>query len=309
MTKPELVAIDWGSTSFRMWLIGPDGEILAERRSAEGMIHCNRTGFADVLLSHLQALNVAPDVPVIACGMVGARQGWVEAPYLDTGVPLDQLTQHVARADFSRNPVTILPGVAQRGIGAPDVIRGEETQAMGLVDQGEAVVVMPGTHSKWVELKDRAIHRFSTYMTGELFAIISAHSTVAPSLEADHVISESDPGFVQGLEMALDDPSNALETLFSLRAGVLLQELAPDAAKGKLSGLLIGAELAMARRRYHDVDVHLVASGKAAALYGAALEMAGMAYRRQDAETLSRQGLIYAAKNLELLNDKSYAPA
>src|SRR4249920_2331486 len=143
MTSPAYIAVDWGTSSFRLWLIGEDDSILGERRSGEGMTSAAQTGFAQVLQSHLDALAAPENLPVIVCGMAGARQGWVEAGYIDTPAHLATVLERAVSVPGATRDIRILPGIAQRNPDAPDVMRGEETQllgALGLDATGDAVV-------------------------------------------------------------------------------------------------------------------------------------------------------------------------
>ena len=178
------VAVDWGTSSFRGWLVSADGEALAESRGSEGMLHCIGTGFAPVLRDHLAQLGAHEDMPVLICGMAGARQGWAEAPYLKTPTRLDVLHEGSIRVD-APGDVRILPGVAQAHADRPDVMRGEETQLLGVTEPGfTGLVCIPGTHSKWVSIEAGRIVEFTTYMTGELFSVISQHSILAQAVES-----------------------------------------------------------------------------------------------------------------------------
>jgi 2-dehydro-3-deoxygalactonokinase len=176
MSEAAYVAVDWGTSSFRLWLVDRTGNLLGERRSHEGMMTAGKLGFATVLQSHLDAVGAAPGLPVVVCGMAGARQGWVEAGYVDTPARLASILQHAVPVPGQNRDIRILPGIAQRDPKAPDVMRGEETQllgALGVDAADDAVVCMPGTHSKWVRAKDGTVERFATFMTGELFDVVS----------------------------------------------------------------------------------------------------------------------------------------
>ena len=131
MTEPAYVAVDWGTSSFRLWLIDRAGEVLAERRSDEGMLAAAKAGFAAVLQSHLAAVEAPAHLPVLVCGMAGAKTGWVEAGYVDTPAPLSAVLKQAARVPGEARDIRILPGIAQRDTKAPDVMRGEETQLLG----------------------------------------------------------------------------------------------------------------------------------------------------------------------------------
>ena len=160
------------------------GDVLAESRGSEGMLHCAGTGFAPVLRDHLARLGAPEKLPVLICGMAGARQGWVEAPYLKTPTRLDALHEGAVRVDAGTD-IRILPGIAQARADRPDVMRGEETQLLGMIDPAfTGLVCIPGTHSKWVKIEAGAIVEFATYMTGELFSVISQHSILSHAVEA-----------------------------------------------------------------------------------------------------------------------------
>ncbi|WP_418025280.1 2-dehydro-3-deoxygalactonokinase (plasmid) [Paracoccus sp. TD-10] len=274
-----------------------DGQVLDQRRSDQGMIRCkDAADFQATLDQHLQSMGCGHDVPVIACGMVGARQGWIEAPYMDTGEPLDRLALHAVRAPHPVRLVLILPGVAQRDPLAPDVMRGEETLILGMLDGTPALIGQPGTHCKWIEVDGQAILRFSTHMTGELFALLSRHSTLAGLLQADAAINPDGPAFTAAVDRALADRA-ILPRLFALRAGGLLGMADPAGATAALSGLLIGAEIASLPNEGRKV--RLLAAGPAAALYRSALTRARIDFDVEDAETLTRRGLLRAARHCD----------
>src|ERR1044071_1708813 len=143
MKQAAYVAVDWGTSSFRLWLVDRAGNVLGERRSSEGMMAASKLGFAALLQSHLEAVGAAPGLPVVVCGMAGARQGWVEAGYVDTPARLTSILQHAVPVPGQGRDIRILTGIAQRDPRAPDVMRGEETQllgALGVDAAGEAVV-------------------------------------------------------------------------------------------------------------------------------------------------------------------------
>src|SRR6266481_4087229 len=247
------VAVDWGTSSFRGWLMSADGEALAESRGGEGMLHCTGgagAGFAPVLRDHLARLGAAEGAPVLICGMAGARQGWVEAPYLRTPTRLDDLHEGAIRID-TPGDIRILPGIAQARPDRPDVMRGEETQLLGVTEPDfTGLVCIPGTHSKWVSIEAGRVVEFSTYMTGELFSVIAQHSILAHAIETAGLLAADSQPFREGLSMALAEPTALTASLFRLRAAQLLgfEQRADGAAR--LSGLLIGTELADAVRRH-----------------------------------------------------------
>ncbi len=205
--QAEWVAVDWGTTNLRAWGIGSGGEVVFARTSDQGMSRLKPDAYGAVLAG-LLADHFAPTGPridTLICGMAGARQGWMEAPYLDAPADLAELS---ARSVSPATPdarwsARILPGVCQRLAGAEDVMRGEETQLLGLGTLWpgfNGVVCMPGTHSKWVQLAGRRVQRFATAMTGELFEVLRTHSVLRHSLAGPLHGPHRDAGFEEGLD-------------------------------------------------------------------------------------------------------------
>ncbi|MFJ1466085.1 2-dehydro-3-deoxygalactonokinase [Massilia orientalis] len=240
----RLLGIDWGSSNRRAYLVDAAGTCLATRADDQGMLAV-RPDFAGSFAALVAAMGVDPAIPAVASGMVGSAQGWREVPYLDIGVPLDALPDHVVRVDDPRagRPCFIVPGYVQRGEHV-DVMRGEETQLLGAVALGrrDGWFVLPGTHSKWVHLADGVIRRIATFMTGELFAMVSAHGTLAPLMAGAH---DDDSAFVTGLDAARRGAplSNAL---FGVRARVVSGAMPAAQARSFVSGLLVGTEFVAA---------------------------------------------------------------
>lgn len=293
------VAVDWGTSSFRGWLMSADGTVVNESRGPEGMLHCAGTGFAAVLREHLARLGAPQDSPVLICGMAGARQGWVEAPYLRTPRRLDALHEGAIRVE-TLGDVRILPGIAQVRADQPDVMRGEETQLLGVTEpEFTGLVCIPGTHSKWIRIEAGHVVEFSTCMTGELFAVLSQHSILAHAVDKADAFAEDGSAFQDGLATAKAAPAALTSAFFRLRAAQLLGfEQRTDGA-ARLSGLLIGSEIADAASRFgtHH-QLRLIAAGSLSRLYQTALAAFGFNFTVVDAEQASRQGLAKAAINI-----------
>lgn len=298
-TRSAFVAVDWGTSSFRGWLMAADGTVLAETRGPEGMLHCAGSGFEPVLRDHLTRLGAGEHLPVLICGMAGAKQGWVEAPYLQIPTRLDALHEGAIRVDASGD-VRILPGVAQARAEQPDVMRGEETQLLGTTEADfTGVVCIPGTHSKWVRIENGVIVAFTTYMTGELFAVIAQHSILMHAVEASGPLTQDGAPFREGLATSRNTPSGLTASLFRLRAAQLLGFEQRSDGAARLSGLLIGSEISDALRRFGGAgQLRLLAAGSLGALYHAALTVSGFDVIMIDAEQASRRGLAKAAINL-----------
>lgn len=293
-----VAAVDWGTSSLRVWLLDAAGAILGERRSHEGMQVARETGFAGILERMLDELGAASDLPAIVCGMAGARQGWIEAPYATVPAQLGDVLAGAIRVPGVARDIRIVPGLAQRSEAAPDVMRGEETQLAGAAAKlgGDGVVCLPGTHSKWVEIAGGAVTQFRTMLTGELFALLSGQSILKHSLDGAGAVDAGTAGFASGVERGLQ--ARALGSLFSIRAGGLLFDRKADESAALLSGLLIGGEIAAVDRLFglNKRVVTLIASGRLRDLYERALEIANHGVHLVDADDAVRIGLFEAAR-------------
>jgi 2-dehydro-3-deoxygalactonokinase len=301
MKQAAYVAVDWGTSSFRLWLVDRAGNVLGERRSHEGMVAAGKLGFATVLQSHLQATGAAHALPVIVCGMAGARQGWVEAGYVDTPAPLAAILKHAVAVPGQDRDIRILPGIAQRDRAAPDVMRGEETQLLGALGADatdEAVVCLPGTHSKWVRVNGGTVERFATFMTGELFDVVTRETILSHAVTgADDAVDTE--AFKSAVGAAIEKPALAANLLFRVRSGQLLHGGTPSSARERISGTLIGLELAAGLARdIPPTGITLVASGRLQELYRMAFDTVSVSVRCIGAEDAVRRGLAMAAQSI-----------
>jgi len=286
------IAVDWGTTNMRAFALDSNDRVLGEVAEGRGMAALSRDEYEPALLEAMGAFLPPGDrVPVLVCGMAGARQGWREAAYLDVPARLDDLGK-AAVPVATRDPrleVRIVPGLAQRRSEAPDVIRGEETQLLGLLAERpgfEGLAVLPGTHAKWARIENGAVTRFTTFMTGELFGLLTQHSVLRHSVGRE---AEAE-GFAVGLEAG----GQMLSRLFSVRAGDLLFGRSPGWNAGYLSGLLIGAEVKAALGPGSGANEGPIALVGAAALigrYAEALAAAGRRVLRVDGEEAALKGL------------------
>lgn len=306
---PSVAAVDWGTTRLRIWLLDAGGNVLGERRGDDGLITAREKGFAAVLEDHLAELGTPLALPVVICGMAGSRQGWVEAPYVDTSAPMTAILEGAVRVAGAGRDIRIVPGLAQRTAGFPDVMRGEETQlaGAGLSTSGRHLVCMPGTHSKWVEVEDGAVASFGTWPTGELYSVLGAHSILRHSLgENPQPVAAESAFFRDWCLSALNEGGDITSRLFAIRAAGLLHDLKAGDAAACLSGLLIGGEIASARRRYRHTSapVVLIVSGSLGKLYTAALRIAGIPVTEIDADQAVRSGLFEAARQNGMVASK-----
>lgn len=239
-----VIALDWGTSRMRAYLLDDDGSIRARRADGPGAIGLDASGFAHALQASIGDWALAnPQAPLIACGMVGARGAWVEAGYLDLPASLDSIRHAlVAIPTAFGRPLQVVAGLRSA---EPDVIRGEETQALG-TGVRDGLLCMPGTHSKWVRLRAGAITAFQTWFTGELFELLNAHGSVAKALQGGEAGDSLDSrAFAQGVEDSRD-PGLWLHQLFGFRARVVGAGGLPSQERARLSGWLIGTELRQA---------------------------------------------------------------
>lgn len=293
----DWVAVDWGTSNLRAWGIGVDGAVVFENTSPKGMGKLTPPDYPAALLEVIDGVATERSEPldVLICGMAGARQGWLEAPYLQAPTDLSGLLDGAVRPVMPDGRVrpAILPGVSQTG-GDDNVMRGEETQLLGLaaLKPGfSGIVCMPGTHSKWAMLSGSRIEHFSTAMTGEMFEVLRTHSVLRHSLGGDLDGPGRAEGFSLGAADGLEHPENLLGSLFRVRAGSLLSGRQPDWCAGYLSGLLIGTEIGSNRHLIGADPVPLIGSPALCALYDTVLGMIGATGAPQDATQIVLAGL------------------
>jgi 2-dehydro-3-deoxygalactonokinase len=277
--EAALIAVDWGTTAARAALADDQGRVLATRHAPLGIQAVRDGAFAaafDALLGDWRALAL----PRIAAGMIGSRQGWVEAPYVDCPASVVDLAGRLARTPGGE--LWVVPGVLVQGAdGLPDVMRGEETQLAGAVDDDEDVVaVLPGTHSKWAHVAAGRLLDFTTYMTGELYAVLLAHSILGRLAQAPSDPAVHGPAFGRGVAQGLAGGSLA-HRAFGARSLALTGTLPGPDVGDWLSGLLIGDEIRHARewaaRRGHSLRrVRVIGSDALVARYRDALARADL---------------------------------
>lgn len=291
--QARLIGLDWGSTSLRAFLIGPGGVLLDQRGTDQGSSAMDGQGaryaaaLADIAGDWMAVRTGAAPLPLVACGMVGSLHGWAQAPYFDCPTELGALAHAGVRLAVGKGAMlTIVPGLRCRPSGQPyDVMRGEETQIAGVLAMQPALaerstVVLPGTHSKWARIEQGRVMDFATHMTGELFAVLRAHSVLGRLMP-----TEATPGdaaaFDLGVAAARDGAALGLaHQLFAVRTLGLTDELASAALPDYLSGLLIGAEVQAGltwRAAAGDANAPLALTGEPAlcARYAHALAILG----------------------------------
>jgi 2-dehydro-3-deoxygalactonokinase len=237
------IVVDWGSSNFRAYRFGPDGEI-ADRHQAEAGILTVSDGRFEAALTREIGHWIDPDTEILLSGMITSRNGWVETPYLDPpATPAGLVANAIRRESENGATLLFLPGVCNRSP-QPDVMRGEEIQVFGTVGASEdALVVLPGTHSKWVNVSGGAISRFSTFLTGEIFALLKQHSIIGRLIPAGAAVP-NEAAFRAGVITGFAGrPGGFLNDIFTARAGALLAEFPPAEIAERLSGIVIGHEI------------------------------------------------------------------
>ena len=281
----EWIAVDWGTSNLRVWGMRGDAS-LWEATTPDGMAMLAPDGFERTLLA---AIGDRIDGPtdVVVCGMAGSRQGWVEAPYRPVPCAPQGGPAAVPPTTDPRLRVRILPGLCQ--LDPPDVMRGEEAQVAGLLAADpdyDGAICLPGTHSKWVHVSAGEVVSFCTALTGEFFSLLK-QSTLRHSLGA----WEEAP-FLDAVSETLSRPERILTDLFRIRAAHLLQE--DETGGSRLSGLLVGAELAATRAWWLGRPVALVGAERLTAIYAAALGAQGVPIAKHDATATTLRGLLAA---------------
>lgn len=283
MQLVDWVAADWGTSNLRVWAVGPESKASFITETNTGMGRLGPGDYAGILEDICADLSRKDDQPidVVICGMAGAKQGWLEAPYVEAPAELRTLGAHaVVPADAGpRLRPRILPGICIRTIGGEDVMRGEETQLLGLsaLRPGfSGTVILPGTHSKWAHMQGQTLVRFSTAMTGEVFHALASHTVLSQSLAAQPGNEMAEGGVSAGLANGLEAPQRLTSMLFKVRAASLLSGRDAAWCRGYLSGLLVGAEVGGHLDELQGQEiVPVLGSARLAPIYLQALSMSG----------------------------------
>jgi len=300
--SPSLIALDWGTSNLRASLLGRDGAVLDTRSAAAGVMAVPERRFAEALLSLCgDWLAAHPRCACIASGMVGSRQGWVEAPYVECPASLGDAAARLVQVAFGHgHELHIVPGLRCVGDdGQSDVMRGEETQLWGADLRAGSCVVLPGTHSKWAWLGDGdRVLGFQTHMTGEVYALLTQHSILGRLMEFGAAFAPA--AFDDGVLLGMQQHAHLLHTLFAARTAGLMGHRAATELPDFLSGLLIGAEVASARSSGRGVGtVTLLGDGALCDRYARALGLSGLAVQRAAREATTRgQWRVAAAAGL-----------
>lgn len=296
--KETWIAVDWGTSNLRVWLMS-DRQVVDAKSSNRGMGSLTPEEFEAALLELISDWldGYSNDaMQIVACGMVGARQGWMEAPYVE--IPCSPAESKFVQPHTldQRLNVSILSGLCQ--LDPPDVMRGEETQVAGFLSGREdvsGILCMPGTHSKWICLERGSISQFTTALTGELYSLICEHSILKTLTEING--SDADE-FAKGVAKAERAPEMIFNSIFSLRARAVLHHSNQVETAAFLSGLLIGSEVASMIKNMPSGNLYLLGSGKLGELYSQAFSILGHEFEKVDVTELTLEGLIQARETL-----------
>lgn len=271
------IAVDWGTTNRRAYLVDGDGRSEAEFEDGKGILSVRRGEFDSAIGEIRERLG---DRPLLLAGMIGSNRGWVEAPYVECPAGIDELVHGLVRIG---DDVVIVPGVSLSN-GRYDVMRGEEVQLVGAVASGEipanCFICHPGTHNKWVKVSGGRIASFRTVMTGEVFSMLKRRSILSDLLASRVKDGEA---FRSGVRKGLSDEGLTAE-LFETRARFLLGHLQASDGASLVSGLLIGEDVRVGLGTNRASRVIVMGRPQLTSLYAAALEVAGAQSEQKDGE-------------------------
>ena len=281
----EFIAVDWGTTNRRAYLIDCSGSCAREFEDNKGILSVPPAGFPGAVAEIREKLG---DLPLLMAGMIGSNRGWIEAPYVLCPAGIDELARKLGRPGDRE---AIVPGVSYLGDGRADVMRGEEIQLLGGVAAGltpqDCLVCHPGTHNKWVVVSSGRIVSFRTVMTGELFNLIKEHSILSDLLQRPVEIGDA---FTDGVRTGLRSDGIQAD-LFAVRARVLLGEARAEDAAPFASGLLIGADVAIGLRDLPGQNIVVMGRPELTKLYAAAIREAGQDAIELDGERCFLAGI------------------
>ena len=268
VSEPAFIAIDWGTTNRRVYLIGSDGAVIDTARDDQGVLRTPRDAFAGEMAMVRRRFG---DLPILCAGMVGSTRGWMDVPYRACPAGIDDLAAGLVWAEAGRT--AIVPGLFADDAGRGDVMRGEEVQLLGAAAAGltpaDALLCQPGTHAKWARLAGGRVAGFSTALTGELFALLREHSLLSDYLQAP---VDDGAAFREGVTLAGE--GRLLTALFGERAGVVLGRRDAQDVASRVSGLLIGSDVREQAIAAGE-RVYILADPGLGSLYAAAVELAG----------------------------------
>jgi 2-dehydro-3-deoxygalactonokinase len=286
------IAVDWGTTNRRAYVIDASGKRVDEFEDHKGVLSVPAGGFPDAVAEIRAKLG---DHPLLLAGMIGSNRGWKEATYVPCPAGIDELA---AKLVWVGEREAIVPGVSYLGQGRADVMRGEEVQLLGAVAAGlvsrDALACHPGTHNKWALLRGGTIHLFGTVMTGELFSLLKEHSILADMLQGP---VEANDAFKRGVGRAFERDMLPAD-LFGARAEVLLGQMNKDDVPSYVSGLLVGTDVRIGLTWPLAARIPVLGRKELTKLYAAAIEQAGREAIELEGEECFLAGINEIAKRI-----------
>lgn len=300
---PAFIGIDWGTSNARFLLIDNEGFVV-ERRGGAGIGQINGTeAIEQVCFDKIgDWLEQFPNVPVLMAGMVGSNIGWHTTDYVATPANIDGLRDKLHKFQARQTPFFIVPGLSTtRNDHLPDVMRGEEIQIFGAISNEEALVCLPGTHSKWAKVSENSVTGFHTALTGELLDLVGRHSILLNPKRP--VAAVADDEFIKGVKIARHDIAGLESLLFTVRSRQISSDLHAEDADNYVAGLAIGSEIKSAMALYgadgsYGSQVKLIGSPELASLYEAALKVFNVKSQTIDGKDASVNGLCRLYKGL-----------
>ena len=292
----SLIVADWGTSNLRIWGMDHQGNIVHTANSDKGMSSLEPSEFEPYLISQIK--NWLPREEnarchVVICGMAGAKSGWKEAPYLKVPCPpIDKEKTIQVETKDKRISVSILPGIMQKS--PPDVMRGEETQIAGYLSKKpdfDGIICLPGTHTKWVHISVGEIVSFRTFMTGEIYQTLSECSILKNSVKSNDFDLTT---FLEAFGDTYSNPALLSSKLFGLRAADLLENISAKFLKSKLSGYLVGSELAGAKSYWLGQNIVMIGNDELCILYKKALKNLGLNVTIENTQNVTLSGLKQA---------------
>lgn len=272
----SLIALDWGTTSFRAYLFDTSGACMERVSAKAGIMQVQGGRFEETLHDHVGAwLSKFPGVPIIASGMITSNQGWVETPYLESPASMADLSANLVRHTTGDGRlIHFVPGVCQHGPTA-NVMRGEETQMAGIQDKNPRLAILPGTHSKWIFMENEVIPKFWTFMTGEIFAALTQHTILGRLITEGEDRESFEAGVRQGFSS--EEGAGILSKLFGARAMPVLGTMESDSIGDYISGLLLGTEIqeALGSGAAREAKPLIIGENDLARRYARALSICG----------------------------------
>ena len=286
------IAVDWGTTNRRAYRLDSVGKCVDEFEDDKGVLSVPNDGFATAIQDIRQRLG---DLPLLLAGMIGSNRGWKEAPYIPTPAGLDELSRSLV---WAGDREAIVPGVSYLSNGRADVMRGEEVQVLGAIAAGlidpDGLVCHPGTHNKWVTLRNGKITGFRTVMTGELFNLLKERSILSDLLQGP---VEANDEFKQAARWAIDNEALPAE-LFSVRARVLLGQAKKEDAPSYASGLLVGSDVRIGLSLPTGAQIGVIGRPELTRLYAAAVGEASRDATEFDGERCFLAGIHEIARRI-----------